>query len=216
MMPLLLYGFLFIVFLSCVGVVGSQGIWGSLITLFNVLTAIVLALNLFEPAATWIDSQMPSYTFLIDVVVLWGLFAIFAALFGLLTGFASRVKVRFLKPIDMAGGFVISLWTAWLLVAFIMLSLHTAPLPRSSFGGAFQPEPESRMMLGADRKLLAFMHKLSQGALAASPPREFDPQAKFILTYGARRAVFETTRDLRVDRDFGVGMIERGTEIREQ
>ncbi len=223
-MTFLLYAYLFGITLACVAMLGLQGIWQSLVTLFNVMMAVVLALNYYEPATTWLDSKMPSYSYLLDVLVMWSFFAVFFAISTFLTNVVSKVKVRFLKPIDLAGGIIISLWVAWILISFTMTSLHTAPLARNSFGGAFQPEPDSRMFMGLapDRKLLALMHKLSTGSFAKSPPADdpdryvFDPEGNFILTYGGRRATFETTRDLRVDREFGSGDIEKEIQILEQ
>jgi uncharacterized membrane protein required for colicin V production len=219
-MAFLLYAYLIVILLACVAMIGLQGIWQSLVTLFNVMMAIVLALNYFEPATTWLDSKMSSYSYLLDILVIWGLFAIFYSVFTFLTNVASKVKVRFLKSVDLVGGIIISLWVAWLLISFTLTSLHTAPLARNSFGGAFQAEPDSRMFMSLvpDRKLLALMHKISTGSFAKSSSADgsdyaFDPEGKFILTYGARRAVFETTRDLRVDRKFGSGIVEEGPQI---
>ena len=90
-----------IIIVACVGVIGTDGLWHSLITFFNVLTAAVLATNYFEPTATWLDSKMPTFSYLVDFVALWGLFVIFALIFRLLTGLASKVKVRFMHSIDL-------------------------------------------------------------------------------------------------------------------
>jgi hypothetical protein len=167
---------------------------------------------------------MPTFSYLVDFIALWGLFVIFALIFRLLTGLASKVKVRFMRSVDLGGGMVISLWTGWLMVCFFMASLHVAPLARNSFGGAFQAEPESRMFfsMAPDRKWLAFMHKLSLGAFAKQGPEDdperyvFDPQGKFILTYAARRATYETTPELRVRRTFGSGVVEESRQTVEQ
>jgi hypothetical protein len=221
-MSLLLYAGPLLIILLCVAFIGKDGLWHAIITFFNVLTAAVLATNYFEPAATWVDSKMPTFSYLIDVIVLWGLFIIFFLIFRLLTDYASRVTVRFHKWVDVPGGMLLSVWTGWLLVCLLMVSLHVAPLPQHGFGGTFQQTPESRMFfsLAPDRKWLAFVHKLSFGALGRGASRDgesqthvFDPDGTFILKYGTRRAIYETTSELRVRREFGSGVVEEGRAV---
>ena len=209
--PLIIFGVL-------IGFVGLNGLWESLITFFNVLMAAILTTNFFEPASTWLDSKMPTFTYIIDVLVIWVLFIVFFIVFNLITSYLSKVKVKFHRWVDLAGGVFLSSWTAWIVISLLFTSLHVAPLPLNGFGGAFQKEPEAKMFFGMapDRKWLAYMHKLSQGAFAKEPPADdpekhlFDPEGKFILTYAGRREVFETTESLRVRREFGKGMIEEG------
>lgn len=210
-----------VILMVFVGIVGKEGLWHSLLTFFNVLTSAVLATILFEPAATWVDSHAPTYSYLIDILTLWGLFALFCAVMRLLTNVASKYKVLFIRQVDIPAGMLVSLWTGWIVVCFMFMSLHVAPLPRHSFGGAFQKTPESRMFfsMAPDRQWLAFVHKLSYGAfghhaLPDDPDRTiFDPEGQFILTYGARRATYETTRDLRVLREWDSGIVEQPDQV---
>jgi hypothetical protein len=188
-------------------VVGSQGLWHSLITFFNVLVAALIATNYFEPISEWLDYNGPTFTYLIDFLVVWGLFAGVFMVLRTLTDLFSRVKVRFIKPVDMAGGFLMSFWTGWVFVCFAMMTLHTTALPRNFLGGAFQPTPESRMVLGLapDRQWLALVHRLSKESLRplGDKDRTFDPKGEFVLRYGARRAEFETVPGIRVNREWG-------------
>ncbi len=176
-------------------------------------------MNYFEPAATWLDSKMPTFSYLIDVVVLWGLFVGFFAVLRLVTDRISQVQVRFHRWVDVPVGMLVSVWTGWLLVCLLMTSLHVAPLPRHGFGGAFQPTPAARMFFGLapDRQWLAFMQQLSAGGFGKGSGRGdepsaglFDPEGTFILKYDARRAIYETTSELRVRRVFGKGIVEEG------
>ena len=68
--------------------------------------------------------------------------------------------------------------------------------------------------LAPDRQWLALMQQTSRGALARGGERQhvFDSDGTFILTYAARRAIFETTENLRVRRTFGSGIIDKGRE----
>ena len=108
---------LLLIMVIVMGLIGTDGLWHSVITFFNVLLAATLATNFFEPASLWLDAQMPTYTFVIDILVLWGLFAFFVLIFRLLTSALSKVRVHFLKPVDLIGGMLISAWTGWIAAA---------------------------------------------------------------------------------------------------
>jgi len=189
------------VFFACVAMMFNEGLWSNAIVFFNVMTAALLATNFFEPLAGWLERKDPTYTYVLDFLALWAIFAAVLIVLRLATDKISRVKVRFKRPVDIAGGIFFALWVGWIMVCFTTFSLHTAPLARSFMAGAFQETPESEMFFGLapDRKWLAFVHSLSDdGSLAHSEKKVFDPDADFILRYGARRAAFEKVEDIRV------------------
>ena len=195
--------------------IGKDGLWHSLLTFFNVLFAGTLTMNFLEPLALRIDMMLPSFSYFADLLAFWGLFIGFSVLIRLATQTLSKVRVRFLKPVDMIGGFFFGLWTGWIMISLVATSLHLAPLALNSFGGNFQPTPESHMFPWApDRKWLGFMQQTSQGSFAhpVNPEKTtqhvFDPQGTFILTYGARRGVLETLPALRVPRTWGSGKVQ--------
>lgn len=208
------------IFLACGIFLYREGMWGSAVMLINVVFAVMLASNYFEPLAAWLDRTMPDYTYLWDFLALWLLFALSLGILRLATDMISRYRVRFKKPVEIGGRLFFSLWIGWVMVGFTIMTLHTAPLPRDSFGGAFQKTPTSGNFLGMapGRQWLAFMQSRSRGALSRSDEqanspydadkamRVFDPRSDFIIKYGARRENFAKTRggravELRVDRD---------------
>jgi hypothetical protein len=74
------------------------------------------------------------------------------------------------------------------------MTLHTAPLAASFLGGGFQPQPNSKMLMGSapDRKWLAWVHRESQGPYSRLyDVNPFDPHGEFIVKYHDRRAQFE-------------------------
>ena len=214
-----------IVIVVFLALVGRQGIWNNVIALVNTLFAALLATNSYERLANFLDANMPEFTYLWDFISLWALFALFAGLFQLLTNFLSGVKMRFKKPFDIAGGYLLSIWTAWIFICFATMTLHTAPLPRTALFGSFQATPESSVFLGMapDRQWLALMHNYSQTTFSKSVPYVyetdeqtdmvaetgryiFDRDGEFIIKYGARRWNLEEERDpgvfaIRVRRD---------------
>jgi len=226
MLTLVLLG----VFLACMAALSMEGMWGNAIRLINTVTAALLATNYFEPAAAWLAGWQPSYTYLWDFVVLWGLFALFASLLRTVTDLLSRVRVRFLKIVDRIGGGFFAACVGWVMVCFTAMSLHMAPLGENFFRGSFQPDsPKERIFfgLGPDRMWLAFVQKCSRGLYSRTLSREelgrrrygvakdepesqrklavFDRHCEFIYKYRQRRVNMEnhvrSTGRLRVRRE---------------
>jgi uncharacterized membrane protein required for colicin V production len=187
---------LVVIFMACLALMFPQGLWSNALTFFNVMTSALLASNYFEPLADYLEKQAPSYKYLWDFLALWIVFAGSMMVLRTITDLLSKVKVKFIPQVNLAGGIFFAAWTGWIMVGFTTMTLHTAPLARNFFLGAFQETPETHMMfgLGPDRKWLAFLHKMSQSSLSRSGPagaHTFDPEADFVLRYGFRRADFE-------------------------
>jgi hypothetical protein len=192
------------IFLVVFAMMLQGGIWNNLLKLVNVITAALFASNYGEPAAAWIATQMPSYTVICDFMGYWLVFCVAYVVLGILTDVVSRVRVRFKKPVDMPGGAFLGAWTAWVMVCFTTMTLHTAPLDRN-FLGDFQKKPETRMLFGfaPDRLWLGYTHKQSLGGLSRSKGgdamEEFDPTGDFIFKYSERRYRLEEQQMLRVN-----------------
>lgn len=197
---------LLLLFALTAGVAWMHGLWGTAITLINMILAMLLATNFFEPTAALLDSFMPGGTYFFDVAALWGLFAIF---FGLLRGMTdglSSMQVKFILPVEMAGRSILALWCGWLMVCFTTFSLQMAPLNSKTPLGAWE-KPDDSTFLGfaPDRMWLGFMQKnsrgyLSRGHFSSIEPhpedRElnveaFDPYGEFPYKYAHRRKQYE-------------------------
>jgi hypothetical protein len=184
----------------------AGGLWGNVLIFINAVTAALLATNYWEPLANWLNAKSNTYTFLWDFMAQWGIFVLAMVVFRALTDVLSKVKVRFKKPVELAGGIFFALLTGWVLVCFTTFTLHTAPLAQTPLGGEFAPKPETRMFvgMGPDRRWLAFVNMLSRGAFqrggTAEKPNlhEFDPEADYMFKYAQRRKQFEKTPELRV------------------
>lgn len=207
LLPLLM----FVILMACIGVLFTEGMWSNAIRLINVVTAALLATNFWEPVARWLDEWNHSYTYFWDFIAIWGLFFVFMAIARSITDRVSHVKMKFLSAVDRAGSAFFAAWVGWVMVCFVMFTLHMAPLGRNFLFGGFQPE--QRMVAGTapDRLWLGFVHRVSQGAFAnytaegeAEPqPNVFDPNAEFMLKYATRRANLqsqaESSGSFRVD-----------------
>ncbi len=187
-----------VVLFACAAMLLAEGLWSNAIRLINVVTAALLAFNFFEPLAGWMAEQMPSYSYACDFVALWGIFSVASIVLLAITGAASKVKVKFLKPVDQAGSALAAVWIGWVMVGFTLATLHTAPLARTFLDGGFKAEEKMLYGMSPDRQWLAFVQSASKGVYAQSAPEAspekyiFDPKAKFMPTYASRRTVLES------------------------
>jgi hypothetical protein len=176
-----------------------ESFWSNALTLMNVVLATLLAVSFFEPAADLIEGQLSaySYTYLIDYLCLWFLFAIFFAIFRAGTDFLSRARVKFKMPVEYAGRVISALLVGYVMVSFTALSFHVAPLAAVPWGGSFAETPDSAtfLFLQPDQSYLGFAKQASRGSLAGA---EFDPAGTFLRDYRQRRKNLETIEGLRV------------------
>ena len=211
-MTLILPLLLFLVLAACVGFTFAEGLWSNAVRLINVVTAALLAMNFFEPLARWIESWgdfFASITYFLDFIMLWGLFFDFMVVFRQLTNMMSRVKVRFMAIVDRIGSVVLSLLVGWVMVAFTLTTLHTAPLAEKFLFGAFDYQ-STMFLVGPDRQWIVFFTSVSRGpfsralaeneygeygASAAEAVAEFDRPKKFMPNYALRRAALESAAE---------------------
>ncbi|HTU25807.1 MAG TPA: CvpA family protein [Pirellulales bacterium] len=184
---------LLLVFFAVFASTIQNGLWSNMVLLINVVSSGLVATNYYEPVAELFDDFLPAWGVANDIVSVWLVFAGTMGVLSLVTDQLSKVKVRFIKPLDRYGGIALSCWIAWVMVCFTTMTLHTAPLPRNFAGGDFQPDPAARMLFGMapDHRWLGFVQKLSRGVYSTSPMNMFDPRADFILKYAQRRAGVE-------------------------
>jgi len=193
---------LFFVFLLTAGVMWLHGLWGNVVTLINLLLAMLLATNFFEPAAALADWLMPAGTYFYDVTALWVLFMIFFGLLRVITDGLSKVHVKFMLPVEMAGRTLLAFWCGWLMVCFVAFTLQMAPLNSATPLGAWQSPTDSTFLgFAPDRLWLGFMQQNSRGYLARGKfstlpthPNDaelnvetFDPNGEFPYKYAWRR-----------------------------
>ena len=141
----MMFLFLLLIFLAAAAAIWFQGLWGAAVTFVNLLLAMMIATSFFEPICTALEGVgLASFTYLLDFVVLWFLFAIAYGILRAITDSLSRTQVSFDLPIEMAGRSVLAALCGWLVVCFVAFSLQMAPLNRESPLGAWST-PSSRM-----------------------------------------------------------------------
>lgn len=186
--------------------VASEGAWGAGIVFFSVLFSGLLAMNFFEPLAQALEQAVPAWGYYWDVVSLLGLFT--ALVFGF------RAAADYLMPTYIEVHAVmhnIVRWlfaaaTGYLVVAILLTSLHTAPLPRSFLG--FDPGPGRKQFFGLapDTTWLGFTQYVTTYSLGGSGggfdaatferiPGKPDTRttfSSFPIRYATRRSAYHT------------------------
>ncbi|RLS34209.1 MAG: hypothetical protein DWH79_05055 [Planctomycetota bacterium] len=191
---------LVVVFLSVALVLAREGLWSGLVMLLNIVAAATFATAWYGWVAAKVEASMPSYTYLIDFLTLWGIFAVTLLLMRLATDMVSRTKVKFLRQVELVGAPLVAAIAGWVMVCFAAASLHTAAVPRT----LVQPTPENRMFFGLapDRKWLSWVRWSTSNGPFAYPPESavvFDKEGDFILRYADRRLKLEQEPALRVN-----------------
>ena len=183
--------FLVIAFI-CIAMMWTEGMWSNALAFVNMVLATMVAVNLYEPLTRYFEKQLPNYTYVWDFLSMWAIFWIAYAILRATTDAVSTHQVRFRVPVEYAGKAIFAAATAFVFIGFTCTTLHMAPLARTAFRGSFAKEPMSGNFFGLapDRMWLGFVHTRTakDGPLAGRP---FDPEAKFILKYGARRKELE-------------------------
>ena len=189
-----------IILFVCLAMLLREGLWSNCLNVINAIFAALLATNFWEPAANWLEGIVAGGTYLWDFVALWLVFFSCFLILRVATDLVSRVKVRFKRPVDQAGGILCAAWVGWVMLSFTAMTLHTAPLARNFLFGTFYDQPDDRIFFGMfapDRQWLGFVRQLSRGSMSAA--NEFDPEGEFIENYAKRRKEYETVTGILAD-----------------
>ena len=119
----MLTGILFGVWIVCIAMLWNEGMWSNCLTLINVLLAAMIAMNYFEPAADFLDEQLPSYTFVWDYLAIWLVFGLVYIILRAVTDQISKTRVKFLMPIEQAGRVISVIAIGWIMVCLTLTSL---------------------------------------------------------------------------------------------
>jgi hypothetical protein len=183
--------------------VAAEGAWGAASMLLCVIFAGLVAMNLFEPLANYLQTLLPAD---------WGVWSIrldFICLMGLFGGgvFLLKLMAEKLVPSFIAVHsrlydvcrFGFALMTGYVTIAFLLAALHTASLPREFLG--FTPERKNFFGLTApDREWLGLVQFISERSMRSSeegrifdgaqfevPEHENRVWPTYIIRYATRR-----------------------------
>ena len=186
-------GFVLVICFIVIGMMWPEGLWSNALTFINTLFSGIVAWNYFEPFAGFLEENLPSFTYIVDYLAFWLIFAIFFNVTRAVTDQISKKKARFRKPVDVGGGATFAFLTAFLMVLLICSSIHFAPLQAAPFGGGFKSQGKdagSFLGMKVEQMWLSTMFRLSAkkngkpaGAFATKGTNAFDPGGNFAKKY---------------------------------
>ncbi|WP_299469401.1 CvpA family protein [uncultured Gimesia sp.] len=182
--------------------VASEGAWGAGFIFVSVLLAGLLAMNYFEPLATFLANNISSsgaWQRRWDSIALVGLFIAFIFLFREITVRIAPTYMQVHPLVHEIARWSFAALTGYIAMAFLLTALHTAPLPREFAG--FTPERNNLFGAAApDRQWLGFTQYVSEksmrngaaGHLFDGPEYTFPQQQNsiwpsFPIRYATRR-----------------------------
>ena len=159
---------LFLIFALCVALLWFQGAWNNAITLINLLFSTMIATNYYEPICTYLESLgAQPFTYLLDFVVIWFLFAISFGIFRAITDTMSQTRVKFDMPVEMTVRSILALWSGWLILCFLCFTMHFAPFNDPQPLGAWSTQKNlSFIGLSPDSLWLSYMQNRSMNAFS--------------------------------------------------
>ena len=153
--------------------VAQEGPWGAAFTLFSVIIAGLVAMNFFEPLANALVGGLGfAWQEKVDIIALLGIFSLIVFLLRMATDYLMPTYVEVQGLLWDIGRWVLGAATGYAMVAILLTSLHTAPLPREFAG--FSPERGNFLNMAPDRQWLAFVQYLSEKAFGTGTGQIFD------------------------------------------
>jgi uncharacterized membrane protein required for colicin V production len=185
----------FAAFFASLAMMVREGLWSNAISLVNILISGLVAFAFYAPLAIYLDEMLDGqYTYLLDFVCIWVLFVVTMLVCRATTGMASGTRMRFKYPIDSVGGPLVALVGAWAMAAFVMATLHTAPMPKEAFSGKLihsDVEIDSASSLTApDLGWLRFIDRVTRSDAFGHVGRDTFSPAAFVKIYADHREKF--------------------------
>jgi uncharacterized membrane protein required for colicin V production len=161
-----------------------EGLFSSVCMLVNTFLAGFIAFNLWEPAASAIESslQRSSFEGYEDFLIMIGLFAVSLGFLRTVTNNLNSSEIELEPIVNQAGGGVVGLLTGYLISGFLICAMETLPWYQNFLG--FTPynaqEPAIRRVFPPDRVWLAMMNRAGQAGLSAGDDSPtFDADGSF-------------------------------------
>ncbi len=169
----MLFAILFLVFLGVTAACWFQGLWSCAINVINLLLAMMIATNFYEPLAALVQSSAgDANQYIWDGIMLWVLFSVSYIFLRMFTHSLSENDVIFIKPVDLVGRSLLAIWCGWLFVCFTAFTMMVSPIGGDTWSS---PESKSFLFMSPEQQWLSFAQSRSRGALSRG---HFDPNAK--------------------------------------
>src|SRR5438093_9349486 len=157
----MMFLFLLLILAATAAALWFQGLWNAAVTLVNLILAMAIATSFYEPVCTQLEKlsgDVKTYTYLLDFIVLWILFALSFGILRAIADSLSKKAVDFDFPVEVAGRSILAIVCGWVMVCFVAFSLHMAPLNSPNPLGAWNsPSSKTFGPTSPDRLWLGFM-----------------------------------------------------------
>ena len=188
-----------IVLLAIVGLLtflfAQDGPWNAILTFFAVIFGGLLAMNFYEPLAVMLGRQSAWLDARADIISLLGLFAVFVFLIRLGLDHVAPTNLELPDLAYKIGQWAFGFATAYVTMAIIVTSLHTAPLPRKFFG--FTPERKNFLgVTSPDVQWLGFTQYVTEHIFARRV-RSADAMRRY-RSFDGKTELFPDRQDLDV------------------
>lgn len=128
-----------VIFFATLAMMVQQGVWSNLITLLAIVIGGITAFGVHQPLVVMIDERTDgSYTYLLDFLVIWLVFAAVVGLIKLIAGYLSKNRVNFPDQVDNFGGAALAAFTGYVMMSFAMSTFHAAPLGYDLLSSAYE------------------------------------------------------------------------------
>lgn len=163
-----------VIFFAAFAMTVQNGLWANLITLLAIVVGGVAAFGFHQPIVIYIDQQTEgAYTYLIDLPVIWFLFAAVSGVMINLSAVLSKTKVLFNEQVETYAGPAVAALCGYAMMCFAMSTLHAAPLSYDMFGSGYEygtsPAAAEQKIVGASPLLTPDLAWLSLTQLVAQP-----------------------------------------------
>lgn len=178
MPPWVFEAILSVVILGLTYALYSEGLWGAALVTLNLVVALLVALNFYEPLAALIDTNLSFLAGFGDVICLGLLFLVTFVALKAFTENVAPTMVRFPAIVDVIGRISFALLGALITAGVIVLLFHVAPVSKKIFGAVdYQSKPP--FGAGLDHKLLAFFQWSTGKIFTRYPGGVTDPFGEF-------------------------------------
>jgi Colicin V production protein len=193
-----------IILFAATAMMVREGLWSNSIALINIIISGLVAFGFYARLTIILDEKLGGqYTYLLDFIVIWFLYAVTMVICRTITVAASKTRMRFKYPIDPIGGPVLGFLAAWVLASLVMATLHAAPMGKDAFGGGLVKPADvesASAFTSPDAAWLRFVEKMTAPvALGGSSAGQFKAQA-WVKIYQEHRSQFEAAPGIRVPR----------------
>jgi hypothetical protein len=175
----------------------KEGFWSNVLSALAVFFSALVAVGWWESAAVLLCQQVPWAIFLADSIALWTIFLVTLAVLNELTRLLSRVKVKFIVPVEKAGNALALLALFLGLYGFFLFSMDLSPVGENPDATVADDSPQ-----------LQVLRLLTAGNLSSfTQPTQFDRNGEFRQYHLQRRKAITENRKNKEDSLFYEGQI---------